>query len=87
MYVPPPGTEVGQADYVQAEAVVVAYEIRDLKMINMFKESFGMSPSEREKAGFDVHRITASEMFQVPLSEVTPEQRKVGKTLRHAKNY
>ncbi|BBD74637.1 DNA polymerase [Pectobacterium phage PPWS2] len=29
----------------------------------------------------DIHRVTASEMFNVPYSEVTPEQRKAAKTL------
>jgi DNA polymerase-1 len=87
MYVPPPGYEIIQADYVQAEAVVVAYEIRDIKLTRMFKDSFGLSPRERKKKGFDVHRLTASSMFGIPLEEVTDEQRKVGKTLRHATNY
>lgn len=87
MYVPPPGYEIIQADYVQAEAVVVAYEIRDIKLTKMFQKSFGLKPSERKAKGYDVHRITASSMFGVALEDVTPEQRQVGKTLRHAISY
>lgn len=75
-----------EADYVQAEAVVVAYLSLDMALMKMFKESFGMSPSERKK-DYDVHRYTASIMYEIDIDDVTSEQRSIGKTLRHAGNY
>lgn len=87
MHVPPKGKIFLQADYKQAEAVVVAYLINDVKLKNMFQQSFGKSDAECKENGWDVHKITAAAMFGVPLSEVTAEQRKVGKTIRHATNY
>lgn len=75
------------ADYVQAEAVVVAYEIGDQILINLFKKSFGTTKKFRNENHLDVHRLTAATMFQVPIDEVTDDQRTVGKTIRHANNY
>lgn len=87
IYTPRKGHVLIQADYVQAEAVAVAFLIGDFKLISMFRESFGMSGQERKDAGYDVHRITASQMFNVNLEDITKEMRTVGKTLRHATNY
>jgi DNA polymerase-1 len=53
----------------------------------MFKKSFGLRRTERAEKNYDVHKITGSQMFGVPVEEVTPELRKIGKTLRHATNY
>ena len=85
-YTAPEGYVYLSADYVQAEAVVVAYLSKDRILMKMFEESFGMSPSER-KEEHDIHRYTASIMFSVPMADVTKEQRDVGKVLRHACNY
>lgn len=87
MYKAPKGYEFVQADYVQAEAVVVAYVINDVKLINLFKQAYGKDKDYRKKNFLDVHLHTASDMFQIPLIEVTEIQRGVGKTLRHANNY
>jgi uracil-DNA glycosylase family 4 len=76
-----------QADYKQAEAVVVAYLIGDEKLKKLFSDSFGKSEEYCKENFLDVHRWTACDMFGVPLSDVTPAQRKVGKTIRHANNY
>ena len=81
-----PGYTIVCGDYVQAEAVVVAYLSLDAVLMKMFKESFGMSPSLR-KERHDIHKYTASLMFGIPMDKVTKEQRRVGKTLRHACNY
>ena len=87
MYRAPDGYMITQADYMQAEAVVVAYETRDIFLINLFKESFGLSREERKNRNLDVHKLTASMLFGVPIGAVTKEQRKIGKALRHATNY
>ena len=75
------------ADYIQAEAVVTAYLSNDYKLKKMFKDSFGATKKEREKNNWDVHKMKASEMFRIPISDITSEQRRVGKTIRHARNY
>lgn len=75
MYVAPPGYQYLQADYIQAEAVVVSYLIKDERLKRAFKE------------GDDVHKLTASLMFGKDINNVTPDERRIGKTLRHATNY
>jgi len=79
MYVPP---TIGgrktcwvQADYIGAEAHLVANVILDNKLMAAFDN------------GEDIHKATASFMFGIPVEEVTKDQRTVGKTIRHATNY
>ena len=86
LYTVPKGYVLLEADYIQAEAVVVAYLCLDTVLIKLFTDAFGMSGSERAK-GYDVHRYTAALMYEVPLEDITKEQRVVGKTMRHASNY
>jgi uracil-DNA glycosylase family 4 len=76
-----------QADYVQAEAVVVAFSIGDEPMKQLFRESFGLSKAERTARNLDIHKITAHTNFGVPVDRVTSAQREVGKVIRHATNY
>jgi DNA polymerase I len=85
MYRAEPGWKIVQADYSQAEAVVVAHLTGNQKMIKMFYDSFGLS--KEEKKPYDIHILKAVELYKVPWDEVTSEQRKVGKTIRHARNY
>jgi len=87
MYVPPPGEVFVQADYKQAEAVVVAYLIGDTRLKKLFQDSFGLSDEECKARHLDVHKITAAMMFGMPVEAVTPDMRRVGKTIRHAVNY
>lgn len=87
IYTAPPGYIILQADYMQAEAVVVSYLIGDVILKRLFQESYGVSKDVRDANGWDVHKITASLMFNVDVHNVTPEQRTVGKTIRHAVNY
>lgn len=87
MYTAPEGFEYVQADYVQAEAVIMAYIINDYRLIELFERSYGLKPSERKEKGLDLHAQTAAAMFGVKLDEVTPEQRAIGKRIRHATNY
>lgn len=85
MYRAPEGYKIIQADYSQAEAVVVAYEIGDQKLKKMFKDSFGLSKTEKTK--YDIHKMTIADMLGIPIDSITSEQRKAGKTVRHATSY
>ena len=87
IYTAPLGQVFLQADYMQAEAVVVAYCISDYAMISLFQESFGLSREERKDRNLDIHKLTAATMFRTPIEDVTPEQRSIGKMIRHATNY
>ena len=57
------GGQIVSADYNQIELRLVAAVTGDEKMIETFSE------------GRDIHQKTASEIFNVPLNEVTPSQR------------
>jgi len=87
IFTPPKNHILIQADYKQAEAVVVAYLINDVKLKQLFQDSFGKSPEECAANDWDVHKLTASMMFSIPIHEVTKAQRTIGKTIRHATNY
>ena len=67
MFVPKPGCVLVDADYSQIELRVLAHIARDAVMCNAFT------------SGLDVHTATASQVFGVPMEQVTPLQR------RHAK--
>lgn len=84
MYTAPEGYVFLQADYMQAEAVVVAYLINDVTLKKLFQDSYGKPKSYLEERGMDVHKLTAAMMFNVKPPDVTPQQRTIGKTLRHA---
>lgn len=102
MYCAGDGKVFLQADYKQAEAVAVAYLIGDEKLKSLFKASFGLSDEICKERNLDIHKITAASMagYSVEFTtnpegemvvlfshEVSPEDRKKGKTIRHAKNY
>jgi uracil-DNA glycosylase family 4 len=86
LYTVPKGYVLLEADYIQAEAVVVAYLCLDTVLIKLFVDGFGMSASERKKE-HDVHRYTASFMYDILMKEITEEQRRIGKIIRHSNNY
>lgn len=56
-------------DYSQIELRVAAHLADDKKMIAAFKN------------GLDIHKMTAAEIYNVPLEKVTPELRRAAKTL------
>lgn len=87
MYTAPKGKVFLQADYMQAEAVVVAYCINDVTLKNMFTEAYGLTKEARNSKSLDIHKQTASMMFGVPIEEVTADQRDIGKRIRHATHY
>ena len=85
MYRADPGWKIVQADYSQAEAVVVAHLTGDQKLIKMFYDSFGLSKTEKKV--YDIHKMTIANMLGIDISQVTAEQRTAGKTIRHATSY
>ena len=69
VFVAPEGYKFIDADYSQIELRVLAHVSNDSTMINGFKE------------GLDVHAITASQVFEIPLDKVTKEQRSEAKAV------
>ena len=63
------------ADWSQIELRVLAHISGDTLLLDSFRQAQ------------DVHRRTAANIFEVPPNEVTPEQRKVGKTVNFATIY
>jgi uracil-DNA glycosylase family 4 len=86
LYTAPKGYVFLEADYIQAEAVVVAYLCLDTVLIKLFVDSFGMSGSERS-IKHDVHKYTAAFMYDILMEEVSKVQRRIGKIIRHSNNY
>ncbi|MFA6066822.1 MAG: DNA polymerase I [Candidatus Babeliaceae bacterium] len=66
---PPLGSVFLSADYSQIELRVLAYVSQDATLVRAFLE------------GQDVHVKTASGLFDVPVADVTPEQRQVAKRI------
>jgi len=75
LFIADPGYKLVDVDLSQAESRVVAYLANDYAMIRVF-ETDG-----------DVHIINASNIYNVPQSEVTKPQRDGGKKVGHASNY
>lgn len=63
MFVSAPGMVLVDADYSQIELRLLAHIAQDETMINAFKN------------GDDIHTVTASQVFGVPLDEVTDTER------------
>ncbi|MDN3920692.1 DNA polymerase I [Roseateles violae] len=68
-FVAPAGCSVVSADYSQIELRLMAHISEDPGMLRAFGE------------GVDIHRATASEVFGVPVGEVTSEHRRYAKTI------
>lgn len=64
-----PGNLLISADYSQIELAVMAHLSGDSNLIQAFRD------------GVDIHRRTASFIFGIPEAEVTPEHRRVAKTI------
>ena len=67
-FVPDPGYRFVAADYSQIELRILAHVSGEESLIAAFR------------AGEDIHRRTAAEVFRVELAQVTSEQRDVAKT-------
>lgn len=69
VFLPRPGYVFVDADYSQIELRLMAHMSGDEKMISAFRE------------GKDIHRSTASNVFNIPFEEVTSEQRRSAKAV------
>lgn len=69
MFVPEPGKVLVDADYSQIELRLLAHISEDETMINAFR------------SGEDIHAVTASQVFNVPLPEVTSLMRSRAKAV------
>jgi DNA polymerase-1 len=68
-FIAPAGSLIVSADYSQIELRIMAHLSRDESLLRAFA------------LGLDVHRATASEVFGVPVEEVSAEQRRYAKTI------
>jgi DNA polymerase-1 len=68
-FIAPAGSLIVSADYSQIELRIMAHLSRDESLLRAFAQ------------GLDVHRATASEVFGVPVEEVSAEQRRYAKTI------
>ncbi len=69
VFIPKDGCVFIDADYSQIELRVLAHMSGDEKLIEAYRQAE------------DIHRITASQVFHVPLDEVTPLQRRNAKAV------
>jgi DNA polymerase-1 len=74
-FVAPPGSKLIAVDFSQEELRLLAKVGHVQRMIDAFN------------AGIDLHTATASSLYDVPVEEVTKEQRSRGKTLNFAVGY
>jgi DNA polymerase-1 len=68
-FVAPPGSKIVSADYSQIELRIMAHLSGDKSLVEAFSR------------GEDVHRHTASEVFDTPRDQVTSEQRRYAKVI------
>ena len=68
-FVAPPGYRLVAADYSQIELRIMAHISKDPNLIQAFENRL------------DIHRATAAEVFGVPLTSVTPDQRRRAKAI------
>lgn len=69
VFVPEEGYTFVDADYSQIELRILAHMSEDERLIGAYKEAQ------------DIHAITASQVFHIPLNEVTPLQRRNAKAV------
>jgi DNA polymerase I len=68
-FVAPAGSVIASADYSQIELRIMAHISGDEALLRAFTD------------GLDVHRATAAEVFGVPVTEVSSEQRRYAKVI------
>ena len=74
-FVAPEGYTILAADYSQIELRIMAHLSGDKGLLEAFEK------------GEDIHRATASEVFGVPLDDVTPDQRRSSKAINFGLMY
>lgn len=75
IFVASPGNKIIAADYSQAELRIIGQLSGDQKYIKAYKEKL------------DLHKETASQMFNVSLDQVTKQQRNIAKSINFGLNY
>ena len=75
LFVPDDGKMFVNADLSQAEARVVAHLANEERLLHVFEQ------------GGDIHKRNASLIFKKPISNITEDERELGKRLVHAANY
>jgi len=68
-FIAPPSYKIVAADYSQIELRIMAHLSQDAGLLNAFS------------SGQDVHRATAAEVFGVPLTQVSQDQRRSAKAI------
>ena len=74
-FIAPPGKRLLSCDYSQVELRLLAHVTKDPTLTKAFQ------------ADEDIHKATAATVFNVPLEEVTPDQRRQAKTINFAVIY
>ena len=74
-FVAPEGRRIVACDYSQIELRIMAHLSRDAGLLRAFE------------SGQDVHKATASEVFDVPLEQVTGDQRRAAKAINFGLMY
>ena len=69
VFVPEEGMVLVDADYSQIELRILAHMSGDDRLIEAYREEL------------DIHKITASQVFHIPLDQVTPQQRRNAKAV------
>jgi len=74
MFIPDKGHVLLEFDLSQAEARIVALLGRSPETLELFNKT-------------DIHKLTSTWIFNMPISKISGEMRFIGKTCRHAGNY
>ncbi len=74
-FIAPEGSKIISADYSQIELRIMAHLSEDRRLVDAFHHNE------------DIHRATASEVFDEPISEVTPNERRIAKVINFGLMY